>query len=138
MGLQGVLWACSLKKNFKITASKMPFPAFQITVNGNIAPIAEKPQRNGKEVLERLVKKRKLKVSKTGIILSQKREVSDQNGRVGISGSSQRMTLCMLPKTKTVGADLQATALRSTDDDDDDYQWLPAEFRNRFSFGNVC
>ena len=50
------------------------------------------------------------------------------------------MTLCMLPKTKTVGADLQATALRSTDDDDDDddYQWLPAEFRNRFSFGNVC
>ena len=89
-------------------------------------------------MLERLVKKRKLKVSKTGIILSQKREVSDQNGRVGISGSSQRMTLCMLPKTKTVGADLQATALRSTDDDDDDYQWLPAEFRNRFSFGNVC
>ena len=48
------------------------------------------------------------------------------------------MTLCTLPKTETVGADLQVTALRSTDDDDDDYQWLPAEFRNHFSFGNVC
>ena len=89
-------------------------------------------------MLERLVKKRKLKVSKTGIILSQKREVSDQNGRVGISGISQRMTLCMLPKTGTVGADLQSTALQSTDDDNDDYQWSPAEFRNHFSFGNVC
>ena len=89
-------------------------------------------------MLERLVKKRKLKVSKTGIILSQKREVSDQNGRVGISGISQGMTLSMLPKTETVGADLQLTALWSTDYDNDDYQWLPAEFRNHFSFGNVC
>ena len=44
----------------------------------------------------------------------------------------------MLPKTKTVGDDLQSTALRLTNDDNDDYQWLPAEFRNRFSFGNVC
>ena len=123
MSLQGVLGACSLEKNFKITASKMPFPAFQVTVNGNIAPIAEKPQKKGKEVLKRLVKKRKGKVSKTGIILSQKREVSDQNGRVGISDISQRMTLCMLPQTKTVGADLQSTALLSTDDEDD-YQWF--------------
>ena len=41
-----------------------------------------------------------------------KREVSDQNGRVGISGISQSMTLCMLPKTETVGADLQSTALQ--------------------------
>ena len=70
--------------------------------------------------------------------IRQKREVSDQNGRVGISGISQRMTLCMLPKTKTVGADLQSTALQSTDDGNNDYQWLPAEFRNCFSFGNVC
>ena len=89
-------------------------------------------------MLERLVKKRKLKVSKTGIILSQKRKVSDQNGRVGISGISQRMTLCMLPKSETVGADSQSTALWSTDDDNDDYEWLPSEFRNHFSFGNVC
>ena len=40
------------------------------------------------------------------------------------------MTSCMLPKSETVGADLQSTALRLTDDDNDDYQWLPAEFRN--------
>ena len=40
------------------------------------------------------------------------KQVSNQNGRVGISGISQRMTLCILPKTKTVGANLQATALR--------------------------
>ena len=70
--------------------------------------------------------------------IRQKREVSDQNRRVGISGISQRMTLCMLPKTETVGADLQSPALRSTDDDNDDYQRLPAEFRNRFSFRNAC
>ena len=44
--------------------------------------------------------------------IRQKQEVSNQNGRVGISGISQRMTLCILPKTKTVGANLQATALR--------------------------
>ena len=67
--------------------------------------------------------------------ICQKREVSDQNGRIGISGISQRMTLCMLPKTKTVGDDLQMTAFRLTDDDNDDYQWSPAEFRNWFSFG---
>ena len=48
------------------------------------------------------------------------------------------MTLCMLPKTETVGADLQSPALRSADDDNDDYQRLPAEFRNRFSFRNAC
>jgi len=40
------------------------------------------------------------------------------------------MTSCMLPKTETVGDDLQLTALRLTDDDNDDYRWLPAEFRN--------
>ena len=40
------------------------------------------------------------------------------------------MTSCMLPKIETVGADLQSTALQLTDDDNDDYQWLPAEFRN--------
>ena len=44
----------------------------------------------------------------------------------------------MLPKTETVGDGLQWTALRVTDDDNDDCQWLPAEFRNGFSFGNVC
>ena len=70
--------------------------------------------------------------------IRQKREVSNWNGRVGISGISQRMTSCMLPKIETVGADLQSTALQLTDDDNDDYQWLPAEFRNWFSFGNVC
>ena len=70
--------------------------------------------------------------------ICQKREVSDQNGRVGISGISKRMTLCMLPKTETVGEDLQLTALRLTDDDNDDYQWLPAKFRNWFSFRNVA
>ena len=32
----------------------------------------------------------------------------------------------------------QLTALWLTDDDNDDYQWLPAEFRNHFSFGKVC
>ena len=37
--------------------------------------MAEKPQKKGKEVLKILVKKRKGKVSKTGIILS-------ENGRV--------------------------------------------------------
>ena len=62
--------------------------------------------------------------------ICQKREVSDQNGRFGISGISQRMTFCMLPKTKTVRANLQSTALWLTNDDNDDYQWLPAEFRN--------
>ena len=101
----------------------------------------EKEQRSAK----RLVKKRKGKISKTGII--------SKNGRLQIfaknrrfltkmgeleSLASQRMTLCMLLKTKTVGADLQSTALQSTDDDNDDYQRLPAEFRNRFSFRNVC
>ena len=40
------------------------------------------------------------------------------------------MTLWMLPNTETVGDDLQLTALRLTEDDNDDYQWLPAEFRN--------
>ena len=70
--------------------------------------------------------------------ICQKREVSDQNRRVGISGISQRMTLWMLPNTETVGDDLQLTALGSTNDDNDDYQWSPAEFRNWFSFGNVC
>ena len=50
-----------------------------------------------------------------------------------ISGVSQRMTLCMPTKTKTVGDDLQ-----SINNDNDDYQWLPAAFRNQFSFGNVC
>ena len=69
----------------------------------------EKEQRSAK----RLVKKRKGKVSKTGIILS-------ENGRLQIfaknrrfltkmgeleSLASQRMTLCMLLKTKTVGTD---------------------------------
>ncbi|CAH3018733.1 unnamed protein product, partial [Porites evermanni] len=63
------------------------------TINGNIAPVAEKSQKKGKEVLKRL--------------------------------------------TETVGADLQLT-LWSTNYDHDDYQWLPAEFRNHFSFGNVC
>ena len=74
--------------------------------------MAEKPQKKDK------------KVTKTGRILSEngrkylagnichKREVSNQNGRVGISGISQSMTLCMLPKTETVGADLQSTALQ--------------------------
>ena len=33
-------------------------------------------------------------------------------------------------QTETVGADLQSTALRLTDDGNDDYRWLPAEFRN--------
>ena len=63
--------------------------------------------------------------------IRQKQEVSNQNGRVGISGISKRMTLCMLPKTKTVGDDLQLTALRLTDDDNDDYQWLPADHEFR-------
>ena len=69
----------------------------------------EKEQRSAK----RLVKKRKGKVSKAGIILS-------ENGRLQIfaknrrfltkmgeleSLASQRMTLCMLLKTKTVGTD---------------------------------
>ena len=70
--------------------------------------------------------------------ICQKREVSDQSRRVGIFGISKRMTLCMLPKTETVWDDLQLTAFRLTDDDNDDNQWLPAEFRNWFSFGNVC
>ena len=69
--------------------------------------------------------------------ICQKREVSDQNRRVGISGISQRMTLWMLPNTETVGDDLQLAALGLTDDDNDDYQWLPAEFRNWFSSVNV-
>ena len=69
--------------------------------------------------------------------ICQKREVSDQNRRVGISGISQRMTLWMLPNTETVGDDLQLAALGLTDDDNDDYLWSPAEFRNWFSFGNV-
>ena len=53
--------------------------------------------------------------------------------RGGISSISQRMTSWMLSETKTGGDDLQ-----STDNDNDDCKWLPAEFRNRFSFGNVC
>ena len=36
----------------------------------------------------------------------------------------------MLPNTETVGDDLQLTALGLTDDDNDDYLWSPAEFRN--------
>ena len=52
---------------------------------------------------------------------------------VGISGISQRMASCLLSKTKTVGDDL-----RSTNTDNDDYQWLPAEFVNQSGFGNVC
>ena len=39
--------------------------------------------------------------------------------RSGFSGISQRMTLCMLSKSKTVGDDLQ-----QTDYENDDYQWL--------------
>ena len=62
--------------------------------------------------------------------ICQKWEVSDQNGRVEISAISERMTFCVLPKTETVGDGLQLTALQLTDDDNDDYQWLPAEFRN--------
>ena len=45
--------------------------------------------------------------------------------RSGFSGISQRMTLCMLSKSKTVGDDLQ-----QTDYENDDYQWLPAKFKN--------
>ena len=48
--------------------------------------------------------------------------------RGGFSGISQRMTLCMLSKTKTVVGDLQ-----STDCENDDYQCLPAKFRNQFN-----
>ena len=44
--------------------------------------------------------------------------------RSGFSGISQRMTLCMLSKSKTVGDDLQ-----QTDYENDDYQWLPAKFK---------
>ena len=73
--------------------------------------MAEKPQKKGKEVLKRLVKQRRERKWEAGNI-RQKREVSDQNGRVGISGISQSMTLRMLPKTETVGADLQSTALQ--------------------------
>ena len=50
---------------------------------------------------------------------------------VGISGISQRMASCLLSMTKTVGDDLQST-------NNDDYQWLPAEFLNQSGFGNVC
>ena len=53
--------------------------------------------------------------------------------RGGFSGISQRMTFCMLSKTKTVVDDLQPT-----DYENDDYQWFPAKFRNRFNFGSVC
>ena len=70
--------------------------------------MAEKLQKRGKEVLKRVVKQRKGKVSKTARILSENGrletfakngEFSDQNGRIGISGISQRMTLCMLEPT---------------------------------------
>ena len=45
--------------------------------------MAEKPQKKGKEVLKRLVKRRKGKVSKTGIILS-------KNGRLQIFAKNGR------------------------------------------------
>ena len=99
--------------------------------------MAEKPQKKGNKVLKRLVKQRKsfknwenIKREWEAGNICQKWEVSDQNGRVGISGISERMTFCVLPKTETVGDGLQLTALQLTDDDNDDYQWLPAEFRN--------
>ena len=91
-------------------------------------------------MLKRLVKQRKEKNFKNWENIKreweagnicQKWEVSDQNGRVGISGISERMTFCMLPKTETVGDGLQLTALRLTDDDNDDYQWLPADHEFR-------
>ena len=95
----------------------------------------EKGQRSAKKTGE--TKKRKSFKNRENIKqeweagnIGQKRKVSDQNGRVGISGISKRITLCMLPKTETVGDDLQLTALWLTDDDNDDYQWLPAKFRN--------
>ena len=45
--------------------------------------MAEKPQKKGKEVLKRLVKQRKGKVSKTGRILSKngRLEIFAKNGR---------------------------------------------------------
>ena len=36
----------------------------------------------------------------------------------------------MLPNTETVGDDLQLAVLGLTDDDNDDYLWSSAEFRN--------
>ena len=47
------------------------------------APMAEKPQKKGKEVLKRLFKKRKGKVAKAGIILSENRrlQIFTKNGR---------------------------------------------------------
>ena len=103
----------------------------------------EKGQRSAKKTGE--TKKRKSFKNRENIKreweagnICQKWKVSNQNGSVGVSGISQRMTSCMLLKTETVGDVLQLTALRLTDDDSDDYQWLPTEFRNWFSFGNVC
>ena len=93
----------------------------------------EKGQRSAKKTGQ--TKKRKSFKNRENV--KREWEVSDQNRRVGISGISQRMTLWMLPNTETVGDDLQLTALGLTDDDNDDYLWSPAEFRNWFSFGNV-
>ena len=162
MSLWGVLGAYSPGKNCKICASKMPFccikrsQSMEILHTQNYRKLmfgcqkgkngwetTEKGQRSAKKTGQ--TKKGKsfknlenIKWEWEAGNICQKREVSDQNGRVGISGISKRMTLCMLPKTETVGEDLQLTALRLTDDDNDDYQWLPAEFRNWFSFRNVC
>ena len=51
--------------------------------------------------------------------------------RSGFSGISQRMTLCMLSKSKTVG-ETYSSRMKWW------LQWLPAKFKNGFSFGNVC
>ena len=55
--------------------------------------MAEKPEKKGKEVLKRLAKQRKGKVSKTGRILS-------ENGRLGIFAKNGRFL------TKTGGWNL--------------------------------
>ena len=101
--------------------------------------MAEKLQKRGKEVLKRLVKQRKGKVSKTARILS-------ENGRLETFAKNGSFP------TKTGGLESLAflrgwhcacwsrltVDCSSVYDDNDDYQWLPAEFRNWFSFGNVC
>ena len=91
--------------------------------------MAEKLQKKGKEVLKRLVKQRKGKVSKTARIYLPKTEV--------FRPKREDWNLWHFSEDDIVHAaqDQDSWSRLKVDcslvyDDNDDYQWFPAEFRN--------
>ena len=100
--------------------------------------MAEKLQKKGKEVLKRLVKQRKGKVSKTARILSENGRLETNLPKTGVFRPKREdWNLWHFSEDDIVHAAQDQDSwsqltgdCSSVDDDNDDYQWLPAEFRN--------